>query len=538
MKEFRPINTFFLTLSTIVILLVVSTFSVPEDSLWGIRSIDMFSALKPAEQPLTAEDADGSYLVSEDYSVDYVRNDIVAARELAEQQEQIEKAAKEAAHKAAQKLNTYQNTLTKKPDSSDTPAEKATTAALKPTPTKKPIPTKEQITSPTHRPKPKTAAEPKQTEEPIVASTVLEGEAGIDIENSWALNSFLDNLRSANDSKRPVRIAVLGDSFIEGDIMTQDLREMFQDKFSGEGVGFVPMASTVSAFRQTITHTFAGWTTYCISTASRRGNYTISSYTYSPGDGSVSRYTTTRKRRHIGRFSRARLMFINRGNSTINVKINNNAPQQFTPASSDRLQQITVAADSITEIEFSFRSTDSFTAYGAYLDGVSGVAVDNYSVRGNSGMSLASTSADLLTQMNSLMPVDLIILEYGLNVAQADVRSYTQYQQKMTAAINHIRQTFPNASILLMSVPDRAHRTAIGWQTMPGIRAMEKMQRQLASDCGVAFWSTMRNMQSIGGMGHFVSKGWAAKDYTHLSHKGGRVVARSLFDAIMKEYGN
>ena len=39
------------------------------------------------------------------------------------------------------------------------------------------------------------------------------------------------------DRRRPVRIAVLGDSFIEGDIVTADVRERMQDLYGGCGVG-------------------------------------------------------------------------------------------------------------------------------------------------------------------------------------------------------------------------------------------------------------------------------------------------------------
>ena len=43
---------------------------------------------------------------------------------------------------------------------------------------------------------------------------------------------------------RQVRIAVFGDSFIEADILTADLRNMLQDKYGGCGVGFVTITST------------------------------------------------------------------------------------------------------------------------------------------------------------------------------------------------------------------------------------------------------------------------------------------------------
>ena len=47
---------------------------------------------------------------------------------------------------------------------------------------------------------------------------------------------------------RPVRIAYFGDSFIEADILTGDLREMLQKRFGGCGVGYVPITTKISRF--------------------------------------------------------------------------------------------------------------------------------------------------------------------------------------------------------------------------------------------------------------------------------------------------
>lgn len=62
--------------------------------------------------------------------------------------------------------------------------------------------------------------------------------------------------------KRIVRIAVFGDSFIEGDIFTADLREMLQRKFGGCGVGFIPITSMTSGYRPTVKHSFGGWNSH------------------------------------------------------------------------------------------------------------------------------------------------------------------------------------------------------------------------------------------------------------------------------------
>ena len=59
---------------------------------------------------------------------------------------------------------------------------------------------------------------------------------------------------------RPVRIAVLGDSYIEGDIMTSKLRQLLQERFGGKGVGYIPMTSITATFSPTCRHSFGGWT--------------------------------------------------------------------------------------------------------------------------------------------------------------------------------------------------------------------------------------------------------------------------------------
>ena len=64
--------------------------------------------------------------------------------------------------------------------------------------------------------------------------------------------------------RRPVRIAVLGDSFIEGDIMVGDLRSGLQRQYGGRGVGFVPVRSVAAQYRPTVAEQAEGWQTWSI----------------------------------------------------------------------------------------------------------------------------------------------------------------------------------------------------------------------------------------------------------------------------------
>lgn len=56
----------------------------------------------------------------------------------------------------------------------------------------------------------------------------------------------------------------MGDSFVEGDILSSDLREKLQLRFGGSGAGFAPMASPLTGFRRTIKTQSKGWDSYNI----------------------------------------------------------------------------------------------------------------------------------------------------------------------------------------------------------------------------------------------------------------------------------
>ena len=54
-----------------------------------------------------------------------------------------------------------------------------------------------------------------------------------------------------------VRIAYFGDSMTDGDMIVQDLRNNYQSRFGGKGVGFVAITSESAASRSSIAHEFS-----------------------------------------------------------------------------------------------------------------------------------------------------------------------------------------------------------------------------------------------------------------------------------------
>ena len=344
------------------------------------------------------------------------------------------------------------------------------------------------------------------------------------------MRTFTGKLAGIGQMKRPLRIGFMGDSFIEGDLLTSDFRELMQSRYGGGGVGFVPITSQVAGFRQTVGHKFGQWKQSSIVNSKQEG-FTISAFRFTPSEDSYVEYKGSSHKKHLDRFGRARLLFISKGRSVIRATVNGEEEFLFNTDPMESLQEVQLDGD-FRSIRYQISDVEGFTAYGVFLENPTGVSVDNFSVRGNSGTAMGRISPVLSEQFGKLSPYDLIILQYGLNVVSSQVTDYSAYRKQMTAVVNHIRRCFPGTAILVMSVGDRATRNNGAFVTMPGIRAMVAAQEQVARDCGVLFWNTYDAMRAAGGMSAFVKNGWAAKDYTHISARGGRKIATALFDAI------
>ena len=60
-------------------------------------------------------------------------------------------------------------------------------------------------------------------------------------------------------------------------------------------------------------------------------------------------------------------------------------------------------------------------------------------------------------------------------------------------------------------------------------------QRKIAKRLGIPFWNLFGAMGGENSMVRFVENDWASKDYTHLSFRGGKEVAKALLQALEEE---
>lgn len=351
------------------------------------------------------------------------------------------------------------------------------------------------------------------------------------------LYHFFRALNRARTLNRPVRIAFLGDSFIEGDIVVADFRAKMQEHFGGRGVGFVPVASKVAQFRPTINQRSKGWLTRSMLN-DRKYKYVLPGLLFDadPESGSASISFKTVDA-YPGLEAVSSLKFIYSRNTQSEIRwICNHSKDTIldTLPVTDSIIQYEVNG-TFTEGQLRFQKAKGLRALGIALEDNNGVVVDNFSLRGSSGMILSELDERSCMAFRNVRPYDLIVLQYGLNVATEKTKDYSWYRKRMVDAIQHVQRCFPESDILLLSVSDRSHYREGAYRTMPSIRALLRAQREAAAEARIPFWSVFSAMGGEGSMVRYVQQRWASKDYTHLSFRGGREVASSLFDALILE---
>ena len=349
------------------------------------------------------------------------------------------------------------------------------------------------------------------------------------------LHHFFSKLSQIHTLGRPVRIAFMGDSFIEGDIVVADFRAKMQSYFGGHGVGFVPIASKVEQYRPTINQRSKGWKTRSI-LSDKKYKYALTGLLFEPeGDEASVSFKTVNAYPCLEKVTSLKFLYARNENSEIRLICNEKR---------DTIHDILPATDSIAQYEIEGEFTDGnlrirkangLQALGLALEDNKGVIVDNFSLRGNSGMILEELDEASCVSLRKVRPYDLIILQYGLNVATETMLEYGWYRERMVKVIQHVQKCFPDADILLLGVSDRSYYRDGTYKTMPSVVSLLRSQRNAADQAKVPFWSIFGAMGGENSMARYVKYRWASKDHTHLSFRGGKEIASSLFDALILE---
>lgn len=354
-------------------------------------------------------------------------------------------------------------------------------------------------------------------------------------------------LEVAEGRDNTVRVLHYGDSQIEMDRISTDLRAGLQERFGGSGPGFFPVIGNVpsATVSKSASGGFAHYTMYGDSTTSRAGHnrygplaqvvqlYGGGTLTIRPGKSKTAPES-------VKSFSSVSVLY-GRPSSDFSIKVT---------ADTTGAQVATETGENgTTLVSWHFprplaRATVQFAGsaeiYGVSADANGGVAVDNVPLRGCSGTIFTRISKPLMEESLAMEDVRLIILQFGGNYmpVAGKLKNIEQYQERIAEQIRYFKELAPQAKILFIGPSDMGKSVKGRIQTWPNLPQMVDSLRSTALSEGAAFWDLFRMMGGENSMVQWVkhNPALAGPDYIHFTPAGAHEVGDALTRSLLTYY--
>lgn len=353
------------------------------------------------------------------------------------------------------------------------------------------------------------------------------------INSAYPLTTFFNKLNASKQLHKKVRIAYFGDSFIESDNITDELRRKLQLLYGGNGIGFLPIQSAVSAQYRNINFFTKGiWEDYNFKNNPYKLPLGLTGHVFYASGNTTTEFIA--KNQDV--FNNVQLYTGFYKPLTSKIYVAKDGKETFLTIKNSSLVNETTLNTGMPLKDIRIASTDAYLPiYGISIEGKEGVYLDNYSFRGNNSTLTNQISKTTMQAFNKYLQYDLIILHYGINAVEHDKQKSPWFESSMTKLIETIKQGFPNTPILLISTSDFARRYNGKYMTENAVPFMVDTQRKIAMQNGVAFWDLYDAMGGQNTMVHWVEGDTvlAYKDYIHVNEKGAKKIAGLFFDKLL-----
>ncbi len=369
-----------------------------------------------------------------------------------------------------------------------------------------------------------------------------------------SLHNFFESLAQLQVAEKGIRILHYGDSQIEGDRITDYLRQKLQGHFGGKGPGLIaamPVAQSV-ALRQSWSDNWDRYTMFAaIDKRVPHRNFGIAAgfcrfATFADTINSKKAWLKIKTHQSAGpsvsNYNKVKIFYASSRKKT-QVEFYENGILKKTDTLAEK-GNFNVAQFNLTQapnaFELKFEGKDSPDIYGLSLEGESGVMIDNFGLRGSSGTFFNQMNLSHVKLFYEYLNTKLIILQFGGNALPyiKNKNMCEDFGGYLRAQINSLKRLMPGISILVVGPSDMSVKEGENYVTDPQLEDLRDAIRGAAFQTNSAFFDMYDCMGGRNSMLSWVDQGIAATDYIHFSPAGARKIAVLLYSAIMNDYNN
>ena len=328
----------------------------------------------------------------------------------------------------------------------------------------------------------------------------------------------------SESGSKVVRVLHYGDSQIEEDRMSQQIREALQSRYGGRGCGLMPLAQTIP--NKTVKQQLR-----------MNGRFVQAAQ----GPRRYLVYGLKRDQRNDGLYGV--MGQVTMMNDSL-VKGSEELTAVCTPLiPTAAYTRWRVFAD--TSVHYSFAGdTVSLSGrgavYGLSQESETGVIVDNIPMRGCLGLVFTKMDKTQLETFYREQNVRLIIMQFGGNAIPFNENPGTisGIVKGLRQQVQYVRECAPEASILFIGPSDMMRQVDGEWESYPMVPYMDRLLRKMALEENIAYFSLFRWMGGTGSMQRWKEIGLAGEDGVHFYRGGARKAGNAVADWIIEGIDN
>jgi lysophospholipase L1-like esterase len=373
------------------------------------------------------------------------------------------------------------------------------------------------------------------------------------------LAAFFRRLAALEATKKGrVDILQLGDSHTAGGALSGRLRDDLQGRFGGLGAGFmVPGEPFPGSQRPDVTVTTSGKWQYYDSLMGSPQSWGLSGFVARSRTAGASMSLSTKD---PDGFDLVTLHVVHQvGGGDLVVSIDNAIVQSIQTRGVAGQLEVVMIRKSGHVLRVSAHDAKPVDLIGWSVErNRGGIVFDSAGVVGARITVINRWDPAIVAEELRDRDPALVILAFGTNEGFDRDLDMVAYGEAFTAITRSIRQTLPNAALLIVGSPDgqmlpkACHPQAAvkqcaesppppgkcGWYTPPNLAPLRDLQRKIAEHEGIAFWDWSQVMEPVCGIDRWVraTPPLARDDHIHLTRAGYERSADSLFAWMMDQY--
>lgn len=350
--------------------------------------------------------------------------------------------------------------------------------------------------------------------------------------DNTALYKFFKSLEQT--SSKSVHIWYYGDSQIEGDRITQEIRKILQMRFGGAGQGYVPFQDVASYLNVQLKLGGEWHKENCFVNKSNKGfGFAGRVFKLDGGDSTGSGTANVFVSNNL-KYNKLYLLYGKSRGGTgklISEGKNNSFELEETSTAGKVL-----LSESPLHGNIKLKLPAGTNYFGYLFETPTGLQIDNCGIRGHSGDGLGFISDEVIRTQARQLNTKLIIFQYGNNmIPYIKAKHMDQYKDIFARMFRRFKELVPEASILVISNGDMGTYRGGQAQSYPNLPEFTESLRQAAKETGCAFFSFYDLFQSQGGILGWKKQGFAQLD-GHLSPSGQKQLAGTLYNELMRAY--